>query len=203
MCGDPRDAAEWTLAGRPRSRRIGMPIGQCGVRHTYALSNVRPCPPLPATHLPAVSGRMLTPNPLCWKRCLGPARPGAAVRRTRAYNGPAALLAQLVEHLHGKEGVDGSSPSEGFGKAPANTAGCRDRRRRSHVSAALGELRPAASEKPLQMRSCSTLSRRPGCEARRGVSATPDEPSLPTAVVSRTLRTWRRRTTRPPQTAPR
>ena len=26
----------------------------------------------------------------------------------------AALLAQLVEHLHGKEGVDGSSPSEGF-----------------------------------------------------------------------------------------
>jgi hypothetical protein len=30
-----------------------------------------------------------------------------------------ALLAQLVEHLHGKEGVDGSSPSEGFHKAPA------------------------------------------------------------------------------------
>jgi hypothetical protein len=27
-----------------------------------------------------------------------------------------ALLAQLVEHLHGKEGVDGSSPSEGFTK---------------------------------------------------------------------------------------
>src|SRR5579885_361655 len=26
----------------------------------------------------------------------------------------AALLAQLVEHLHGKEGVDGSSPSEGL-----------------------------------------------------------------------------------------
>jgi hypothetical protein len=29
---------------------------------------------------------------------------------------PSALLAQLVEHLHGKEGVDGSSPSEGFRK---------------------------------------------------------------------------------------
>ena len=28
--------------------------------------------------------------------------------------GGLALLAQLVEHLHGKEGVDGSSPSEGF-----------------------------------------------------------------------------------------
>ena len=30
-----------------------------------------------------------------------------------------ALLAQLVEHLHGKEGVDGSSPSEGFALLPA------------------------------------------------------------------------------------
>ena len=30
-----------------------------------------------------------------------------------------ALLAQLVEHLHGKEGVDGSSPSEGFEFLPA------------------------------------------------------------------------------------
>src|SRR5205085_5101323 len=29
-----------------------------------------------------------------------------------------ALLAQLVEHLHGKEGVDGSSPSEGSTEAP-------------------------------------------------------------------------------------
>ena len=33
---------------------------------------------------------------------------------------PRALLAQLVEHLHGKEGVDGSSPSEGLSKVPAN-----------------------------------------------------------------------------------
>jgi hypothetical protein len=31
-----------------------------------------------------------------------------------------ALLAQLVEHLHGKEGVDGSSPSEGFTETRAN-----------------------------------------------------------------------------------
>src|SRR5436309_246639 len=36
----------------------------------------------------------------------GPARNGATIRVP-------ALLAQLVEHLHGKEGVDGSSPSEG------------------------------------------------------------------------------------------
>ena len=33
-------------------------------------------------------------------------------------SGAPALLAQLVEHLHGKEGVDGSSPSEGSAKAP-------------------------------------------------------------------------------------
>jgi hypothetical protein len=32
-----------------------------------------------------------------------------------------ALLAQLVEHLHGKEGVDGSSPSEGL--APSLNCG--------------------------------------------------------------------------------
>ena len=31
-----------------------------------------------------------------------------------------ALLAQLVEHLHGKEGVDGSSPSEGSAELAAN-----------------------------------------------------------------------------------
>ena len=34
-----------------------------------------------------------------------------------------ALLAQSVEHLHGKEGVDGSSPSEGS-KIPANRDFC-------------------------------------------------------------------------------
>src|SRR5947209_4164047 len=38
-----------------------------------------------------------------------PAGAGATLRGT-------ALLAQLVEHLHGKEGVDGSSPSEGSAK---------------------------------------------------------------------------------------
>ena len=37
-------------------------------------------------------------------------------RRGTARLAPAALLAQLVEHLHGKEGVDGSSPSEGSEK---------------------------------------------------------------------------------------
>jgi hypothetical protein len=49
------------------------------------------------------------------------------------YAGLDALLAQLVEHFHGKEGVDGSSPSEGslFGMIDRATvgafvrAGCR------------------------------------------------------------------------------
>jgi hypothetical protein len=36
--------------------------------------------------------------------------------------GGLALLAQLVEHLHGKEGVDGSSPSEGSAKVPETGA---------------------------------------------------------------------------------
>ena len=39
--------------------------------------------------------------------------PGAAREIAPTMAGP-ALLAQLVEHLHGKEGVDGSSPSEGL-----------------------------------------------------------------------------------------
>ena len=33
-----------------------------------------------------------------------------------------ALLAQLVEHFHGKEGVTGSSPVEGFKESAANAA---------------------------------------------------------------------------------
>jgi hypothetical protein len=48
-------------------------------------------------------------------------------RRTREI--PAnALLAQLVEHFHGKEGVDGSSPSEGSGGSLLLTGGFARRR---------------------------------------------------------------------------
>src|SRR5438067_13575394 len=42
-------------------------------------------------------------------------KPSGGAPRTLALT---ALLAQLVEHLHGKEGVDGSSPLEGSRKAP-------------------------------------------------------------------------------------
>src|SRR5437588_761495 len=54
--------------------------------------------------------------PIC-----APQDPSALARcdvRTAATLVAPALLAQLVEHLHGKEGVDGSSPSEGSAKAP-------------------------------------------------------------------------------------
>src|SRR3954471_20291727 len=37
-------------------------------------------------------------------------------QKTAATIARPALLAQLVEHLHGKEGVSGSSPEEGFAK---------------------------------------------------------------------------------------
>src|SRR5260370_41875383 len=47
----------------------------------------------------------------------GQPKMGARARKIREI--PAsALLAQLVEHFHGKEGVVGSSPTEGSGKAP-------------------------------------------------------------------------------------
>ena len=45
------------------------------------------------------------------------ARPGEENRRLQW---PSALLAQLVEHLHGKEGVSGSSPEEGSLESPGN-----------------------------------------------------------------------------------
>jgi hypothetical protein len=42
------------------------------------------------------------------------ARRVAEGRAARLSLAAPALLAQLVEHLHGKEGVNGSSPLEGF-----------------------------------------------------------------------------------------
>src|SRR5205085_3789034 len=58
----------------------------------------------------------------CFPALVSPESGGPSAPARRA--GPrysvcqSALLAQLVEHLHGKEGVDGSSPSEGSAKAP-------------------------------------------------------------------------------------
>ena len=44
-----------------------------------------------------------------------------------------ALLAQLVEHIHGKDGVDGSSPSEGFPRGIGSLE-IKVRRRRRAIS---------------------------------------------------------------------
>src|SRR6478752_4653858 len=66
----------------------------------------------PAGLQPAPFGHSGTPA-----RLRSVARPPQAVttsRATRARLPTVALLAQLVEHLHGKEGVAGSSPAEGF-----------------------------------------------------------------------------------------
>jgi hypothetical protein len=55
-------------------------------------------------------------------------------------------------HVHGKEGVDGPSPSEGFEKLPANTHFLSlGRRRRSHVSAVSANCGPRQARNSLQM----------------------------------------------------
>ena len=72
----------------------------------------------PAGLQPAPFGHSGTPA-----RLRSVARPPQAVttsRATRARLPTVALLAQLVEHLHGKEGVAGSSPAEGFTKREAS-----------------------------------------------------------------------------------
>ena len=61
-------------------------------------------------------------------------------RDRNGYSRAVALLAQLVEHLHGKEGVSGSSPEEGF-SAPASLdgRGCTNRVRLVGLSLGFSE----------------------------------------------------------------
>ena len=60
-----------------------------------------------------------------------PSQPETRSRRQGKPEVPAsALLAQLVEHFHGKEGVDGSSPSEGLGAFAGKSAKVGALRRR-------------------------------------------------------------------------
>ena len=62
-----------------------------------------------------------------------------------------ALLAQLVEHFHGKEGVSGSSPEEGLNKLPANRTvrgvRCKSRQRRDRWICLL----PSAQHCPIEL----------------------------------------------------
>src|ERR687895_2655355 len=79
------------------------------------------------SNLRRLSQRVYSPSPLAARehplRRAIVAPPGLGeARANRATIPTPALLAQLVEHLHGKEGVDGSSPSEGF-KKPLQTSG--------------------------------------------------------------------------------
>jgi hypothetical protein len=64
----------------------------------------------------------------------GTSRASCPTAENTTYNGQRALLAQLVEHLHGKEGVNGSSPLEGFTKFLLIDSFCLRVRRRFWVS---------------------------------------------------------------------
>ena len=51
-----------------------------------------------------------------------PTHPYRQICRTNVSANDRACTRLPPQNLHGKEGVDGSSPSEGFGKKPANGA---------------------------------------------------------------------------------
>ena len=74
---------------------------------------------------------------------------GARITTVRSRKSPAkhhfALLAQLVEHFHGKEGVDGSSPSEGF-RGFANDGTADVAALRGDLTRSLNDAHAAASD---------------------------------------------------------
>ena len=102
-----RGAAADQLADRRQRREYGgrLRLGDCGqdVRTERRRDEVRQA----RQHVVEDRRDRVLPSALSHGRRAGP---GDACWHTAR----AALLAQLVEHLHGKEGVDGSSPSEGF-----------------------------------------------------------------------------------------
>ncbi len=64
-------------------------------------------------------GRLPLPAAAIDRDFAAPAQPKNGLSERKNQEVPAnALLAQLVEHFHGKEGVWGSSPQEGSTKAP-------------------------------------------------------------------------------------
>ena len=74
------------------------------------------------SNLRRLSQRVYSPSPLATRvHPLRDGHSGPAPRKVghQARIAPHALLAQLAEHLHGKEGVDGSSPSEGLSRRGA------------------------------------------------------------------------------------
>src|SRR3989454_4269803 len=107
MEGQPSDGSARSTAASESSSRT---ISQEGSRHptlirTKATSATPPTGRSVSSHLPTGLPISLSADTRA---------PGSG------YPSGLALLAQLVEHLHGKEGVDGSSPSEGSCKSPAH-----------------------------------------------------------------------------------
>ena len=117
-----REKGRDPMPGDVRSR---MPVEQ---EHRRS----RPAVPGPEYDLAGVDHRELEPLEHASDCSLPPASQSTDAAggerldrgRPRLNCGSSALLAQLVEHLHGKEGVDGSSPSEGSAKAPQNGVFC-------------------------------------------------------------------------------
>src|SRR5205814_2885304 len=102
----------------PRDRRAAPPASACRRRAVaqplFGLRDQAPgggrggTAPPPAARSPADLTVVREARGATGVTLTCPVRP-----RRRGYTRPRyALLAQLVEHLHGKEGVDGSSPSE-------------------------------------------------------------------------------------------
>ena len=104
------------LAGVPeRPKGAGCkPAGSA-----YEGSNPSPCTYEGAIGV-GICGSRSRPAPRPLKGRFAPENQRDDPVRGRLDCGDPALLAQLVEHLHGKEGVDGSSPSEGLYEMSAN-----------------------------------------------------------------------------------
>src|SRR5262249_35588219 len=111
------------VAAATIARRAGVPEWPKGAGckpagSAFGGSNPPPCTPLSADRK-SRAGVPIAARPL--KRGSSAAAPatGDDAVKGRARLLSLALLAQSVEHLHGKEGVDGSSPSEGLAPAKA------------------------------------------------------------------------------------
>ena len=121
------EALHPAIVGRAASRGYncappqGFPSGQRGraVNPLAQPSEVRILPPASGARSESASAdsdRAKTPEGV---RSRGRGAATGLVWRVSKLS-DLALLAQLVEHLHGKEGVDGSSPSEGLAERPAS-----------------------------------------------------------------------------------
>src|SRR5947199_3747529 len=126
------------------------------------------------------------------ERCTAPSLRPLPSRKAATLGG-LALLAQLVEHLHGKEGVDGSSPSEGSAKAPLTGLFVSYRfagsRTWSRYGALYGAFRSKTRSWRAALRATARRQRRFGAPQlpRSGSSATLTRPASLTTQPARTV----------------